>query len=65
MRFMPARLSTTPPAMGRAPPVSPLPAPRGTTGTLWAVAAAMTRAIWAVSVARTTASGRWARRLAS
>jgi hypothetical protein len=34
MRFMRARLMTTPPAAGSAPPLSPVPAPRLTKGIL-------------------------------
>src|ERR1700721_845203 len=49
--------NTIPPASAVAPPDRPLPAPRGTTGTRWAVAQRST--VWTSSVqrGRTTASG--------
>ena len=58
MRVISSVESTMPPSIAAAPPESPVPAPRGTTGTPWAAAtriAAWTSAVWR---GRTTASGR-------
>ena len=43
--------------MPAAPPLNPVPAPRGTTGTRWALASRMSSATSAVLVGRATASG--------
>ncbi len=50
-------LSTMPPSTALDPPDSPLPAPRGTTGTRCAVAQRITACTSAVQVGRTTAQG--------
>jgi hypothetical protein len=49
--------STMPPSTAVAPPESPLPAPRGTTGTRCAVAHRRTAWTSSVLVGRTTANG--------
>ena len=49
--------STMPSSTAVAPPDSPLPAPRGTTGTRWALAQRMTVCTCSVVSGRTTASG--------
>lgn len=49
--------NTIPLASAVAPPDNPVPAPRGTTGTRWAVAQRSTAWTSSVQRARTTASG--------
>src|SRR6185312_11218448 len=49
--------STMPPSSAVAPPERPLPAPRGTTGTRWALAHRMTICTCSVVSGRTTANG--------
>src|SRR5438067_6930662 len=57
MRRMRVTWRPMPPRMVTAPPESPVPAPRGTTGILCFAATFMTRATCSVVEARTTASG--------
>ncbi|MEL4155167.1 hypothetical protein MTQ24_07645 [Corynebacterium bovis] len=52
-----SRLRVTAPSTAVDPPTTLLPAPRGTTGTWWAVANRMTARTSSSSRARTTASG--------
>src|SRR5688572_11773347 len=52
-----SRLSTMPPSRALAPPESPVPAPRGTTGTPCSAAQRTAVCTWVASCARTTASG--------
>ncbi len=59
MRLNLARLSVTPSAFGSAPPESPVPAPRATTGTSSRWQIASTAATWASLSGRATTSGCW------
>jgi hypothetical protein len=52
-----SRLSTIPPSTALAPPDSPEPAPRGTTGTRCFAAHLTATCTWSASSARTTATG--------
>ena len=58
MRFSLPSASSTLPGKGRAPPESPVPAPRTTTGTFNSRQARSTAAISAASAGRATAAGR-------
>ena len=51
-----SRLSTMPPSTALAPPESPDPAPRGTTGTRWCAAQRIAVCTWSADSARTTAT---------
>ena len=57
MRFMRERSRTIAPGLAIAPPASPVPAPRGTTGVPVAWAMRMTACTWSTDVACTTAIG--------
>ena len=59
MRFIRSRLSTTQPSLACAPPETPVPAPRATSGTPRAAQARTVAWTSATDSARTTACGSW------